>query len=85
MKQVDFSAAACANLADFLHQTSILIQENILALIPCHKSEGHTTNRFLYDLMRDYPSRGGKNFAQRWFFYLANGSEDRSPKPCLPH
>ena len=68
MKQVDFSAAACANLADFLHQTSILIQENILALIPHHKSEGHATNRFLYDLMRDYPSRGGKKFRSALVF-----------------
>ena len=62
MKQVDFSAASCSNLAEFLQQTSRVIQENILALIPHQKAEGQAANRFLYDLMRDYPMRGGKKF-----------------------
>ena len=68
MKQIDFSAANCLDLAEFLQKTSSVIQENILDLIPGENKKGQSENRFLYDLMRDYPLRGGKKFRSALVF-----------------
>ena len=57
MKQEDFSAARCQNLSEFLENASRLIQEKMMQRIPHQEPQA-----WLYDLMRDYPSRGGKQF-----------------------
>ncbi len=57
MKHVGFSATSAAGLSEFLANASTLIQQEILTAIPDKEPQS-----FLYDLMRDYPSRGGKKF-----------------------
>ncbi len=57
MTPITFSASTCSDLSDFLQKAGSLIQQEIMSLIP--EQEPKT---FLYDLMRDYPARGGKKF-----------------------
>lgn len=57
MNNVGFSAMTCSGLSEFLQNAGSLIQREILAAIPDREPQA-----FLYDLMRDYPSRGGKKF-----------------------
>lgn len=54
---VSFSAATSQSLSDFLAHAGNLIQKSILDLIPNEHPKS-----FLYDLLRDYPKRGGKKF-----------------------
>lgn len=57
METIDFSAIDCSNLSDFLQNASTLIRREMLQFIP--NQEPHA---WLYGLMQDYPSRGGKQF-----------------------
>lgn len=57
MTTINFSASDSATLTDFLQQAGKLIQSEILQLIPDQKPK-----EFLYDLLKDYPARGGKKF-----------------------
>ncbi|MBF0287058.1 MAG: polyprenyl synthetase family protein [SAR324 cluster bacterium] len=57
MTAIAFSASTCSSLSDFLQKAGSLIHHEIMGLIPEQEPK-----KFLYDLMRDYPSRGGKKF-----------------------
>ncbi len=54
---ISFSAKTCSSLTDFLEKAGELILEEILQFIP-----DRNPSEYLYDLMSDYPSRGGKRF-----------------------
>lgn len=57
MKTDPFSASDCKNLSEFLENASRLIREKMMARLPDEEP-----GAWLYDLMRDYPTRGGKQF-----------------------
>ncbi|MBF0238744.1 MAG: hypothetical protein HQM12_13645, partial [SAR324 cluster bacterium] len=52
-----FSAAQYRFLKDYLQQAGSFIQQEISKRIPVREPR-----EYLYDLMNDYPSRGGKKF-----------------------
>ncbi|MBF0278605.1 MAG: polyprenyl synthetase family protein [SAR324 cluster bacterium] len=57
MKSTDFSATTSSGLPEFLTEASELIQQQMFQSIPDREPK-----ESLYNLMRDYPSRGGKKF-----------------------
>ncbi|MGK5091878.1 polyprenyl synthetase family protein [Deltaproteobacteria bacterium TL4] len=57
MENKPFSASQCQNLPEFLRKAGALIQKTMEAQIPLREPR-----KYLYDLMQDYPARGGKKF-----------------------